>query len=143
MPQLDFTTYSAQIFWFSICFVVLYSFLAYVIIPRIAQIAKNRKEIIEKDSSSFEQLSKEISEVAENSKTVILEADKKYKDSIADAVVKSRANRDSLYEDFAKKSDDMISKSRKQIDDVIADSSVRSGEVALEIGKVIENKILN
>ena len=143
MPQLEFSAYPSQIFWFLLCFVILYCFLAYVIIPRVADIVKNRKEIIDKDLSALEELNGQIAQIEEKTTSVVVDADVKYKDLIAEAVAKSRAKKDDLYEEFKKKSDSLVDKSRKQIDDVIAASAVRSGEVATEIGGVIGNKILN
>lgn len=143
MPQLEFAPYPSQIFWFIVCFVALYCFLAYVIIPRVASVIKNRKSIIDKDLSALEKLNHDISQIEERTSTVVLDADVKYKDSIADAVAKSREKKDDLYEEFKKKSDSLVEKSRKQVDDVIAASAVRSGEVATELGSFIGNKILN
>ena len=143
MPQLELSAYPSQIFWFLLCFVILYCFLAYVIIPRVSDIVKNRKEIIDKDLSALEELNSQIAQIEEKTTSVVVDADVKYKDFIVEAVAKSRAKKDDLYEEFKKKSDSLVDKSRKQIDDVIAASAVRSGEVATEISNVIGNKILN
>lgn len=143
MPQLEFSSYPSQIFWFLVCFVILYCFLAYVIIPRVAEIVKNRKEIIDKDLSDLEKLNSEIAQAQEKTTSVVVDADIRYKNLIAEAVAQSRAKKEDSFEEFKKKSDTLIEKSRRQVDDVIAASAVRSGEVATEIGNVIGNKILN
>lgn len=47
MPQLNTLTYSSQLFWLGVCFLVLYLILAYVVLPKITRIFEMREEIIE------------------------------------------------------------------------------------------------
>jgi F-type H+-transporting ATPase subunit b len=49
MPQLDTSTFSSQIFWLGMCFVVLYGILAYFLMPKITAILENRETIREKN----------------------------------------------------------------------------------------------
>jgi F-type H+-transporting ATPase subunit b len=60
MPQFDFTTYSSQIFWFSICFAILYLAVYFIITPRVQEIFDNRKKIIDGDLSSASKINHEI-----------------------------------------------------------------------------------
>jgi F-type H+-transporting ATPase subunit b len=43
MPQLDTTTFSSQLFWLFLCFIVLYFLLAYISIPKIKGVLDNRE----------------------------------------------------------------------------------------------------
>jgi F-type H+-transporting ATPase subunit b len=47
MPQLDSSTYSSQLFWLVVCFVVLYFILSYIALPKIAKVLEAREETIE------------------------------------------------------------------------------------------------
>ena len=60
MPQFDFTTYSSQIFWFSICFAILYLAVHFIITPRVRDILNTRKKIIDGDLSEASKINHEI-----------------------------------------------------------------------------------
>lgn len=63
LPQLDITTYSSQIFWLLISFVVLYFLIAKFAMPRIAEVLEERQERIEADLDKAETLKKEAYQV--------------------------------------------------------------------------------
>jgi F-type H+-transporting ATPase subunit b len=63
MPQLDISTYIPQIFWFLICFAVLYTFVACIILPRITNILKERKRVIDADLTSAHELDSKIDDL--------------------------------------------------------------------------------
>ena len=44
LPQLDLATYSSQVFWLIISFVVLYFLVAKLAMPRIAEVLEERQE---------------------------------------------------------------------------------------------------
>jgi F0F1-type ATP synthase membrane subunit b/b' len=55
MPQFDYSNYSSQIFWFLICFTILFFVSRTVILPRIKNILEERNKIIESNKlQSFE-----------------------------------------------------------------------------------------
>ncbi len=74
MPQFDLTTYSSQIFWLILCFIVLYLFFAFIIIPRIFNIIGERDQIIEGNNNYAEKVNNQIEQLK-------LEIDKMKKDS--------------------------------------------------------------
>jgi F-type H+-transporting ATPase subunit b len=53
LPQLDFSTYVSQVFWFGVCFSILFIFCKKYFIPRILTILKNRDSIINKSKNSI------------------------------------------------------------------------------------------
>ena len=59
LPQLDIVTYSSQIFWLAISFIVLYFLVAKIAMPRIAEVLEERQERIEDDLDKAETLKKE------------------------------------------------------------------------------------
>lgn len=63
MPQFDFTTYSPQIVWLVICFVVLYVLMARVALPRIATVIEHRRDRIANDLDAAARLKEETDEV--------------------------------------------------------------------------------
>ena len=63
LPQLDLATYSSQVFWLIISFVVLYFLVAKIAMPRIAEVLEERQERIEDDLDKAETLKKEAYQV--------------------------------------------------------------------------------
>ena len=63
LPQLDLATYSSQVFWLIISFIVLYFLVAKLAMPRIAEVLEERQERIEDDLDKAETLKKEAYQV--------------------------------------------------------------------------------
>ena len=63
LPQLDLATYSSQVFWLIISFLVLYFLVAKLAMPRIAEVLEERQERIEDDLDKAETLKKEAYQV--------------------------------------------------------------------------------
>ena len=63
LPQLDVATYSSQVFWLIISFIVLYFLVAKLAMPRIAEVLEERQERIEDDLDKAETLKKEAYQV--------------------------------------------------------------------------------
>jgi len=80
MPQLDFSTYSNQIFWLVITLVVIYFVLSRVALPRIGAVLAERSGTISNDVAAAEEL-----------KMKAVEAEAAYNQALADA--RAEANR--------------------------------------------------
>lgn len=63
MPQLDPTTFATQLFWLSICFVLLYLLMWKVALPRIGDILTERQDRIDDDLQKAEKLRNDAAEV--------------------------------------------------------------------------------
>jgi F-type H+-transporting ATPase subunit b len=74
MPQLDFSTFSNQIFWLAIALVAIYLILSRVALPRIAAVLAERQGTITNDIAA-----------AENLKAKAVEAENIYNKALADA----------------------------------------------------------
>ncbi len=59
MPQLDFSTYSSQVFWLLATFLLLYLLISRSALPRIHEIVEKRRHRIESDLDRAERLSEE------------------------------------------------------------------------------------
>jgi len=74
MPQLDFSTFSNQIFWLAVTLVVIYLILSRVALPRIAAVLAERQGTITNDLAAAEDL-----------KAKAVEAENAYNKALADA----------------------------------------------------------
>ena len=143
MPQFDFSQYTAQIFWFILCFVALYIFIALVIIPRVRGILVDRKSVIDEAVQGLAKVNKQVTEIDKKSKATIKEADEKYKSFIAKAMQESKDAKEKYFDKFKNDSEDLLVKSRSQIDKIVKESEGKSEKLSLEIASFIEGKILN
>lgn len=74
MPQLDFSTFSNQIFWLAVTLVAIYLILSRVALPRIAAVLAERQGTITNDIAAAEDL-----------KAKAVEAENIYNKALADA----------------------------------------------------------
>ena len=74
MPQLDFSTFSNQIFWLAVTLVAIYLILSRVALPRIAAVLAERQGTITNDIAAAEDL-----------KAKAVEAENVYNQALADA----------------------------------------------------------
>lgn len=65
MPQLDPTSFPTQLFWLIVCFVVLYLVMWKVVLPKIADVLRDRQERIDDDLEKAEKLRADAEEVLE------------------------------------------------------------------------------
>jgi F-type H+-transporting ATPase subunit b len=59
MPQLDFSTFPNQIFWFVVAFFLLYLMISRIVLPRIGAILDERSGIIGKDLADAARMKEE------------------------------------------------------------------------------------
>ena len=59
MPQLDFSTFPAQLVWLAICFIALYALMARVGLPRVGRILRERRGRIEGDLANASRMKDE------------------------------------------------------------------------------------
>lgn len=80
MPQLDPSSFSSQLFWLTIFFVVLYIVLARFLLPRVQSVIELRAHTIKNDVDHAENLKSQAEQVREV-----------YEQSLADVRAKSKA----------------------------------------------------
>ena len=78
MPQLDFSTFSNQIFWLVLTLIVIYFVLSRVALPRIGAVLAERQGTISNDIAAAEEL-----------KLKAVEAEAAYNQALADARVEA------------------------------------------------------
>lgn len=143
MPQFDFTTYSSQIFWFAICFCILYFAVSYIITPRIRSILEQRKKVISSDLSSTADLKTQIEELKSLNFKINQDSAQNYHQKIEATTQKIHQHRQDTITNLKKTLEENSKKSQQQLQDLIKKSQEQSVAVIDEIAKFIKSKILN
>ncbi len=103
MPQLDTSTFSSQLFWLGVCFLVLYLILSYLVVPKIARVLQTREDTLE------EKINK-ASSYREQAESLLRE----YEEILANARIKaherSRSMTHSISSEIAHKQKDFLGK---------------------------------
>lgn len=74
MPQLDPTSFSPQLFWLAIAFILLYLLMSRLVLPRVAKVLGQREERIQGNLEKAEKLKAEADEVLATYQKAIADA---------------------------------------------------------------------
>ncbi len=140
MPQLDLTTYSSQIFWFAICFVTLYLFVARIILPRIAQIINLRKNVIDADLSAVAKLDEEIHQLEISAENLRKIANQNYQSKLEEVTKEAGKKREKMLEEFKEKYEEITKKSRLELVDFVEKSSAKNQTIAQDLAEKIKGR---
>lgn len=143
LPQFDYTTYSSQVFWFLICFAILYFVISKIVTPRISQIIENRANIINSDKSAAEELDEKILQIELKNAELLKNANDKYQQRIESVIKETATEKEKMLSDLKSKIDDMNQKSRQEIKDFVAQSQSRIEKSIQDLTNEINKKILN
>jgi F-type H+-transporting ATPase subunit b len=143
MPQFEISTYSSQIFWFGLCFAVLYLTLSNVILPRIRDILKERKATIDGDTLAAEKLENEIDEIHTKTNALRQEATLKYQAKLEEATKAASLKREKLNEELKEKIEAISEKSKEDLKKFIASTKDQSQSAIEGLVKMIKTKLFN
>lgn len=91
LPQLDVTTYSSQVVWLVISFIVLYALMSKVALPRIGEVLEERQNKIDDNLAKAENLRAQAQSAAEAYEASLNAARAKAHDAIRDVKDKATA----------------------------------------------------
>ena len=141
MPQLDFTTYSSQIFWFSICFALLYFFVGKIILPRIYNIINERKTAVDSDLALAKDLDNRLENIQSKTNSLRDNASKGYNSKLEEASKTAIKERDRMVEELKEKLDQSAQKSRQEIKSFIEQSKTKSDATVIALVQSMKEKI--
>ena len=118
MPQLDFSTFSNQIFWLVVTLVVIYFILSRIALPRIGGALADRAGTITNDLVEAEEL-----------KHRALEAEQAYEKALADARAEAQSINVAMRAEIQAQLDVELAKADAQI-------SARTAEAALALSEI-------
>jgi F-type H+-transporting ATPase subunit b len=143
MPQFDFTTYSSQIFWFALCFIVLYLSAHFLILPRIRSIISRRHDLIENDKNLAEEITKQCDLINEKGQENFQKANREYLQKIEEITKKSHQERDKSIEELKHNIELKIKESRSEIKKFVDNSKTSNSLIIQNLTQIIKNKITN
>ena len=103
MPQLDLTTFSPQLFWLAISFILLYGLMARLILPRVAKVLSQREERIGGNLERAEKLKAEADAVLAAYRKAIADARAQAQAALTQASAEITATTAAREAEFAKK----------------------------------------
>jgi F-type H+-transporting ATPase subunit b len=103
MPQLDPTSFSPQLFWLAIAFVLLYLLMSRLVLPRVAKVLGQREERIQGNLEKAEKLKAEADEVLAAYQKAIADARAEAHTALAKAAADIAATVSAREAEFGKK----------------------------------------
>ena len=143
MPQFDYTTYASQIFWFIICFTILYLTIYFVIIPRLSEIINTRTNIISSNTSIAEELQQKIAEISQKSQQLRNEAQNSYQTQINQAIKEINKNRELSLTKTKAEIAILQKQTQQKIQEFLKQSFLQNQQQIIDIANLIKNKIFS
>ncbi|MGH1349240.1 MAG: F0F1 ATP synthase subunit B [Methyloligellaceae bacterium] len=141
-PFFNQQTFSSQLVWLAICFVILYWFLSRVALPRVGTIIEQRRQRIARDLDEATRLKEETEKAIAS-----------YEQALAEAKAKAHSiaqeTRDALQAEVSKEQEQVeqeiaakLEEAENRIADAKAEALSHVQEVASETTKALMNKLL-
>ncbi len=102
MPQFNAKSFSSQIFWLALTFTTLYIIINYLILPRIRENIRLRKNKIANDLERAENIKLEVENMISQSNVKLEEARNRVKKIIKDSLLRSSKEYDNQVETIKK-----------------------------------------
>jgi len=142
MPQFNAYTFPTQLFWLIITFLLLYFFISLLILPRIRDNLRLRKNKISNDLERAELIKVEIEKITQEYNQKIDNAKNRANETIKNALEKADQDLLSQIDSVKKKITKKINESEKQTLDLKNDIALQTNEIAEEIAALLIEKIL-
>ncbi len=142
MPQFNADTFPSQLFWLVITFIVLYLVINFLILPRIRDNIRLRKNKISNDIERAELIKSQIDKIIQEYDLKILKSKNRANDNIKNSIEKAEQEFSSQLAIVKKRIMQKISDAEKETLEYKKNISTEMSKVAVEISSSIVNKIL-
>jgi F-type H+-transporting ATPase subunit b len=142
MPQFDSSSFISQLFWFAICFAILYYFMSMVYLPRIREILKERNKKIENDRSIAEELQEKIRDLKKHSNELRGTSSSNYKIALEQASKQTILNREEALNSLKKKLDQINVDAEKSLANFVRNQENSCMDAAQKLAEIINSKLL-
>lgn len=141
LPQFDVTTFSSQLFWLAITFVVLYFYFAKGALPKLSLAIENRRATIRKDLEQADALSNDIDKTRADYEAAMQDAHNKARDTLTSMQDNLRKDADEKSNAFKAKTDKAIADFEAKAENAKAAIKADLNDVAVALTHDIINKI--
>lgn len=140
-PQLDTSTYSSQVFWLAVSFILLYVLMSRMALPRVTEVLDMRQTQLNVNLDRAAQLSDEAQKAKDAFETILAEAQETARTAIATTEQKAaeRANADSAR--FAEHARERVATAETNIAKAKADALNSLADIAAEVAADMANKV--
>jgi len=104
LPQFDITTFSSQIFWLAVMFVILYIYFAKSALPKLSSAIENRHATIKADLEQADKISNDVQATRAEYEIAMQKAHDDARTTIADIEQHLRADAETQANEFKEKS---------------------------------------
>lgn len=142
MPQFDFTFYNSQVFWFFICFAILYLASAFVILPRIRDIIANRKKVVDADKISAKKLEIQVANLQGQTEKLQRDASDNYENKMDEISRQAARDRDLALANLKKDLEEKTKNSRQELKALLEKSESQATSAIQALVQNVKTKIL-
>jgi len=141
MPQFNAKSFNSQLFWLILTFAILYLIISYVILPRIRENIRLRKNKIANDLERAESIKKEIDYMVSQSNIKFEEAKAQVQKIIKDALLKSNKEYENQIEAIKKQISNKQKETEAKISEYKNNIEKDINKSAVSLSAVILNKL--
>lgn len=142
LPQFDPTWFASQVFWLAISFALLYIIFAKKTLPDISSVIENRKNHIQSDLETAEQLTAEADSVHDAYQENLNKAQNDATESIKAVEDNTKKNAEKAMDDFKHKSDVALKETEKRIEESKLMAMDDMNKIAIETATLAVEKII-
>ncbi|MCR4378682.1 MAG: F0F1 ATP synthase subunit B' [Rhodospirillales bacterium] len=142
LPQLDASTYSAQVVWLVITFVILYVLMAKMALPRIGEVLEERQNKIDDNLTKAEELKAQADTAAQAYETSLSTARTKAQGAIRDVKEKAAGEAAARQSALHDKLKTQIAESEKAIASARDEALAGIKDVATDVASSVIEKLV-
>lgn len=142
LPQLDFTTYTSQIFWMFVFFILLYVFFSKKSLPEISGTVETRREKIEGDLDNAHSLKEQAESVRGEYEEALSQARDKASATFKKAEEKIKEENNAKLEAFKDRSTKLTQDTEAKIEKAKEAALKETQSIAAEIASIAAEKIV-
>ena len=143
LPQLNVSTYSSQIFWLIISFVLLYILMSKMALPRVSEVLELRESEINGNLERAEKFQTEIDEVKANYEDALAKAHADAADVVKKIEAATTAKVTAKQGEFGETARDRLAKSEANIQKAKDEALKSLEDIAADITKDALKKVAN
>jgi F-type H+-transporting ATPase subunit b len=142
LPQLDFATYTPQIFWMVMVFSLLYIVFSKKILPDISGVIENRKNHIQSNLDSAEKITSEADTVHDAYNEGLKKAQTAAGEAIQKAELKMKSSATTAMDEFRERSNKEVQETEDRIVTAKIKAMGDMNAIAAEAASVAVEKII-